>query len=222
MAWLRKSTRRFVVAALGVLATLLIPAAATAQDRHYLWIFSSQSEPKLARYTHTWAAFARLRDGCGPRPFEAFAISWMPASLQIRPFAIRPEPGVHLDLPTTLRFVHCEGERISVWGPYEISGCLYEHAVRQKAHLESGQVQYRAIDPVIRRDTISDCIHAVSDIASDQTRLKYIETLFFGEAAGRRIAHAYRNRGLLCPPREDLAWAERALGMTCYPIIRRD
>ncbi len=146
----------------------------------------------------------------------------MPATLNIRTYAVLPEPGVNLDLATTLRFVHCEGERISVWGPFEISACLYERAVQQKMRLESGEVKYRAVDPVIRKGDISDCIHAVSDIAPDQTRVAYIAPVFFGEAAGRRITNAFYRRGLICPAREDLGWMEQALGMTCYAICRRE
>jgi hypothetical protein len=201
---------------------LLAPAAARAQDRYYLWIFSSQSEPKLPKYTHTWAVFART--GClnGQRKVEAFTISWMPATLNIRTYAVRPEPGVNLDLPTTFAFVTSQEERISVWGPYAITRDLYFRAIQQKQRLECGEVQYRAIDPFIRRTNISDCVHAVSDIAPGQTRINYIETVFFGEAAGRRIATAFRRQGLTCPVSEDLRWLEHALGMACYPIIQRD
>jgi hypothetical protein len=201
---------------------MLLPRPARAQDRHYVWIFSSQSVPKLPRYTHTWAEFAHIPGGCGPRPFHAFAISWMPATLNIRTYALLPEPGVNLDLQTTLRFVQNEGERISVWGPFEISACLYERAAKQKNRVESGAVRYRAIDPLIRHNDISDCVHAVSDIAPDQSRLLYTESVFFGDAAGHRITHVFRRRGLTCPPREDLGWAEQALGMACYPIVRRE
>jgi hypothetical protein len=218
----RKSIHRVLFLVAPSLAFILLPRPAAAQDRYYLWVFSSQSEPKLPCYTHTWAALARLPDGCGPRPFVTFTLSWMPATLRIRTYALLPEPGVNLDLPTTLRFVWSEGERISVWGPYAVSACLYERAWRQKVRLESGEVRYRALDGVIRSDCISCCIHAVSDIAPGQTRLMYIEAAFFGEAAGRRIAHAFRRDGLTCPVAEDLRWLEQALGFYCYPIIRRD
>jgi hypothetical protein len=215
-----RSIHRLAASAVGVMLLFLTARPAAAQDRYYLWVFASQSEPKLPRYTHTWAVFARIPGGCAPRPFSAFTISWMPATLDLRPYALLPEQGVNLDLQATLRFICCQGERISVWGPYQIDACLYERAVQQKARLESGVVRYRAVDPVLRRD-ISDCIHAVSDIA-DQSRLLYIEGVICGEASGRRIAHVFWRRGLTCPPAEDLAWAEHALGMTSYPIIRRE
>jgi hypothetical protein len=134
---------------------------------------------------------------------------------------VRPEQGVNLDLPATLDYVTSGGERISVWGPYAISAELYGRAIVQRARLQSGVAMYRAIDPFIRRSNISDCNHAVSDIAPSKTRVNYIETVFFGDLAGRHIAHAFQRRGLTCPAAEDLGWLEQALGMTCYRITRR-
>ena len=88
--------------------------------------------------------------------------------------------------------------------------------------LESGRVVYRAVDPLIRGPNISDCIHAVSDIDSIRTRLSYPASPFYGDAAGRRIAHALQRNGEARPPREDLRWLEPALGMAGYSIVRRE
>lgn len=206
--------------AAALLALMLAPERAPAQDRHYMWVFSSQSTPKRPKYTHTWAVFARVSELDGQTSFEAFAISWMPATLNIRGYAIRPETGVNLDLPTTLRLVNSQDQRISLWGPFAISPVLFDRAVAQKARLEDGEVEYRMVDPLVRNLYISDCIHAVSDIAG-QSRLSYVEAVFFGEAAGRRIAHGFQRLGMACPVQEDLRWIEQALGMDCYPIVRR-
>ena len=207
----------------GLLALLFVlPGRAAAQERYYLWVFSSQSTPKLPRYTHTWATFAKVTDCGGKRFVEALTISWMPATLNIRPYALRPEPGTNLDLPTTLRVAHSKCERISVWGPYEIDAPFYQRAVAQKARLESGRVLYRAVDPLIRGEGISDCIHAVSDIDSGRPRLAYPVTPFFGDAAGRRIAHTLQRSGEARPPREELRWLEPAIGMAGYPLVRRE
>jgi hypothetical protein len=209
--------------AAGLLALLfLLPGRAAAQERYYLWVFSSQSTPKLPRYTHTWATFAKVTDCDGKRFVEALTISWMPANLRIRPYALRPEAGTNLDLPTTLRFVHSQCQRISVWGPYEIDPLLYLRALSQKARLESGRVLYRTVDPLIRGENISDCIHAVSDIDSIRTRLSYPVSPFFGDAAGRRIAHALQRNCEARPTQEDLRWLEAALGMAGFPIVWRD
>jgi hypothetical protein len=209
--------------AAGLLALVLLqPGRACAQERYYLWVFSSQSVPKLPRYTHTWATFAKVTDCAGQRSVEALTISWMPATLEIRPYALRPETGINLDLPATLRTVHAQCQRISVWGPYEIDAPLYLRAMAQKMRLESGQVQYRTVDPIFRNPNISDCIHAVSDVDSVHTRLSYPVSPFFGDAAGRRIAHTWLRSCEARPPREDLRWLEPALGMAGYPIVRRE
>src|SRR5438309_366235 len=95
-----------LIVALLVLA--LAPAAARAEDRHYLWVFAAQARPWCPAHTHTWATFARVGEGAapaGPRPLETFTISWMPATLKVRFQALRPEPGVNLDLLTSFQFV---------------------------------------------------------------------------------------------------------------------
>ncbi len=207
--------------ALTTLLLVLAPATARAQDRYYLWIFSSQSEPKLPKYTHTFATFVHVADCNGQSIVDSFTISWMPATLNIRTFAVRPETGVNLTLPFTLQFVTSQKQYVSVWGPYAISCELYGRAVQRKLRLESGDMLYRAMDPFIRRSNISDCIHAVSDIAPGQTRISNIEPVFFGNAAGRRIAHSFRRLGLTAPVHEDLGWLEHLLGIDCYPMTRR-
>jgi hypothetical protein len=199
------------------------PPAAEAQDRYYLWIFSSQSVPKRAKYSHTWATWARVPgdQAAGPRRAEVFTISWLPATLKIYVYRFRPETGVNLPLDDTLRLMHSLKERISVWGPYEIPADLYYSGLRQKARLEGGEVLYQAIDPIFTNPQISDCIHAVSDTDPYHNRALYTEGLFFGESAGRQITREFRKTGLIHRPCEDLSWLEEALGFPCYPIVRR-
>jgi hypothetical protein len=59
-------------------------------------------------------------------------------------------------------------------------------------------------------------------VDSVHTRLSYPVSPFFGDAAGRRIAHAWLRSCEARPPREDLRWLEPALGMAGYPIVRRE
>src|SRR5262249_53685426 len=99
---------------------------------------------------------------------------------------------------------------------------LYQRALAQLGRLQSGQILYRAVDPIWDGTCISDCIHAVTDINATMSRLLYPITPFFGDAAGRRIAHVFQRNCLTRPPREDLRWLEHALGMTAYPIVRRE
>jgi hypothetical protein len=216
--------RRPLGPAAALLALALLPSVAAAQDRHYLWIFAAQSHPFCPAHAHTWAAFARV-EGCtapgGPPAFETFTISWMPATLKVRFHALQPEAGVNLDLLTSLRFVQGDGAHISVWGPYEITPCLYEAGRRQKDRLEGGTVRYRAIDPLQYSPGITECIHAVSDIDRTRSRVYYEETIRFGEAAGSHVAHTWVRSGWAWPACEDLCWLEQALGMDQFPLRRR-
>src|SRR5689334_15600040 len=82
-------------------ACLLGATPVQADEFYFVAIFGSESVPKQVRYTHSWATFIKL-SGCGSDlntyRMEAFTISWMPATLEIRPLAPLPEKGVNLDL----------------------------------------------------------------------------------------------------------------------------
>ena len=123
---------------------------ARGKERYYIIIFGSQSTPRLPRYTHTWATFVKA-SGEGPDSStyhidEVFTISWLPADLVVRSLRLRAQEGVNLDLEATLAYV-LQRERVSEWGPFEITQRLYDQAVERKAQLESGSVKYKAIDP---------------------------------------------------------------------------
>src|SRR5262249_14815350 len=124
-----------------LLAFWLVPAAANAETRYFAIIFGSQSVPLRPKYTHTWATVVKVSDDAGGCAVESHTISWMPATLNIRVWSFRPEPGVNLDLHTTLRLMRCNGERLSMWGPYEIDDLRYYRFLQQKARMESGIVR---------------------------------------------------------------------------------
>src|SRR5947209_13374239 len=98
-----------------LVACLLWAAPARADEYYFVVIFGAESVPKQPRYTHSWATFVKAT-GCGPDlntfRLEAFTISWMPATLDIRPLALLPEPGVNLDLHTSLRYVLSQREEV--------------------------------------------------------------------------------------------------------------
>src|SRR5262245_19954113 len=73
---------------------LRLPETAPPGVRYYIIVFGSQSTPKLARYTHTWATVIQVTETDGGPRIEHHTISWMPATLQIRPLRFRPEAGV--------------------------------------------------------------------------------------------------------------------------------
>jgi hypothetical protein len=205
-----------------IVAFVASQSQARAEPRYYILIFGSESTPRLPRHTHTWATFVKAKDASSHGIDEVITISWMPANLQIRSFRPLPQEGVNLDLESTLAHV-LQRERVSQWGPYEISQQLYELAGKRQLELESGAVKYKAIDPNFgpRAGRISDCIHAVSDIDPEYGRFYYLETRRFGEAASHWLAHQFVVRGRFINLNEDLDWVNQNLGLDQYPIVRR-
>jgi hypothetical protein len=209
------------------MASLAWGTPARAEERYYIVLFGSQSTPRQARYTHTWATFVRA-SGEGPdsscyRISEAFTISWLPADLKVRALRLRAEPGVNLDLESTFAHVLNEGQRVSEWGPFQISPPLYQRAIERKAELESGTVKYKAIDPNFgpRVKLISDCIHGITDCDPDYDRSYYRELRRFGEAASHWVAYQFVHRGQYVNLSENLDWINGQLGLDRYPIVRR-
>jgi hypothetical protein len=209
-----------------LLASVGWASVARAEERYFVLIFGSQSTPRLARYTHTWATFVKA-SGEGPASSkchidEVFTISWMPANLKIRPLRLRAQQGVNLDLETTLAHV-LQRERVSEWGPFQISQLLYDRALERKAELESGAVRYKAVDPNFGPGarSVSDCIHGISDLDPDYDRSYYRELRRFGEAASHWLAYQFVYRGRLINLGEDLDWINQQLGLDRYPIVHR-
>lgn len=202
-------------------------AAMTAPpgERYYLLVFGSQSTPKRAKYTHTWATVVRATgcDGPGEPAIEEQTISWMPATLDIRPLARRTETGVNLGLHFTIEEMLRHDERVSVWGPYEIRPGLHHRFLVQKQFLESGQVGYQCIDSfgeAARTGNGCDCIHAVSDMDPQFSRTRY-PLSYNGVAASRHIVQQLHERPTIIGPTADHSWLLPALGLDKYPLARQ-
>jgi hypothetical protein len=202
-------------------------AAVTAApgERFFLVIFGSQSVPKRAKYTHTWATAVRCTgcDGTGAATVEAHTISWMPASLDIRPLALAPEKGANLELNFTIEEMLRHDERVSVWGPYEVRPGLYQRFLVQKQFLESGAIGYQCVDTIgrsARFGTGSDCIHAVTDMDPQFDRGRY-PLSYFGEAASEHIVKQISERPVIIEPGTDHGWVLSRIGLDRYPLVRR-
>jgi hypothetical protein len=221
----REDTMRFSLLLPLFLACLGLQSVAHAEERHYVLIFGSESTPRVPRYTHTWATFVKASgEGADASKYNidnVFTISWLPASLEVRSFR-RSEEGVNLDLETTLSHV-LPRQRVSLWGPFQISQLFYDRAVEQKARLESGIVKYKAVDPNFgpRVPYVSNCIHAITDLDPEFGRLYYLELRRFGEAASHWAAHQFVNRGRRINLDENLDWITERLGLDNYPIVHR-
>lgn len=197
-----------------------IPAA--PGERFYLLVFGSQSKPVRPKFTHTWATLVKVTDG-QPEKIEEHTISWMPATLEIRPFSIHVEPGVNLDLRTTIEEMLKNGEQVAVWGPYEIGPGLAKRFQVQKAFVESGQVGYQMIDSIGeagRRGNGCDCIHAITDADPLFDRNRY-PLSYYGESASLHIVRQLQTRPIIICPCADHGWLLSRLGLDCYPIERR-
>jgi hypothetical protein len=201
----------------------------TAGDgsRYFVIVFGSESVPKRARYTHTWASMIKATPdpaAGGAYQLEVSTISWMPRNLVIRPLALRPECGVNLSLEATLHDCFCKGECVCMWGPYEfdpeVAPHAYERVQKQIARLNSGCVLYKCIDPddPPRSNYISDCIHAVTDLDRHLPRPFYNEFQNFGMDASRRVVMVLAQRDRF-DPRVKHDWLADALGID--PRVRR-
>ena len=199
--------------------------AAPPGERYFLLIFGSQSRPKRPKYTHSWATVVKVTgcDGPGALTVEEHTISWLPATLDVRPFSFRVEPGANLALHLTIEEVLRHEERVSVWGPYEVGpGLAYRFGV-QKAFMESGRVGYQAIDSIgeaARTGAGCDCIHAVTDMDPLFDRTQY-PLSYFGESAILNIVRQIHTRPLIICPQADHGWLLPLLGLDKYPIERR-
>jgi hypothetical protein len=193
-------------------------------EHYYILVFGSQSVPRVARYTHTWATVVKTvetPDG-SPQLAEVHTISWMPADLKIHPWHFRPETGGNLELHETIKFALSERERVAEWGPYEIRPRVYRRFLLQKDYMESGRVGYQCIDTVGAgsNGTGCDCIHSITDMDPLLERVYYRLTRF-GQAGGKGIASELTARDVLIDPEVTHDWLNGALGLCCYPIQHR-
>jgi hypothetical protein len=188
-----------------------------ADEYYYAMIFGSQSQPKLLRYTHTWATFVRaVGVGTDPRNYnmDAHTISWLPRTLNIRTFWPIPEAGVNLDLHRTLGVAFANGEHVTMWGPFLISRPVYDRSLWIHRTLDSGAVQYRAISSA---RNLLVCIHAVAAVAPIFGRRHY-PLIRIGIPASRYIARQIMTRSAFDQYRYDNSWLIPRLGLNRYPI----
>jgi hypothetical protein len=194
-------------------------------ERYFVLIFGSQSSPKKPKYTHTWSTVVKVTGCAGPGAptVEEQTISWMPASLDIKPLARRPETGANLALHFTIEEMLRHDERVSVWGPYEVGpGFHYRFGV-QKGFLESGAIGYQCIDSIgeaARCGNGCDCIHAVTDMDPQYARNRY-PLSYFGDSASLHVVRQIQTRPVIICPSADHGWLLPLLGLDKYPIVRQ-
>jgi hypothetical protein len=200
-------------------------AGGLPNERYYVIMFGAQNVIRIPRFTHSWLTMVRVTQSSeSDQPvIDEQTISWMPASLVIRPYSLSTEPGVNLGLHETIGEVRKHHERISMWGPYEIWHGSWKRLVTQKAFLESGALGYQCNDSfgeAARRGNGCNCFHAITDVDPVYDRRQY-PLFFFGDAASRNIVRQIAQRPILIHPEQTHDWLIPALGLDCYPIVRR-
>jgi hypothetical protein len=198
--------------------------SAAPGERFYALIFAAQSVPRRPAYSHTWATVVRARDCPGPAPaLETDTISWLPATLDIRPLCLAVEPAVNLGLHETIAYARGNGERVSVWGPYECRPSFYRRFLVQKAFLDSGHVGYQCNDncgEAARAGNGCNCIHAISDMDPEYGRANY-PLIWFGDAASEHLVNRFCESGSLSQPEVEHDWLMAALDLEKYDLVRR-
>lgn len=193
-------------------------------ERFYVIVFASQSTPRRPTYSHTWATVIRTEDRPGQPPLiEHHTISWLPASLVIRPLRFAVEPAVNLGVHESIENALKERQRVSLWGPYETHASFYRRFLVQKEFLDSGNIGYQCVDQVGESARTGDgccCIHAITDMDPTYDRTNF-PLIWFGDSASEHLANRIHKGTTLIHPEADHSWLLAALGLDAYPIRRR-
>ena len=200
------------------IAMLLVAASAPARaeepnESYYMTIFSAQADSRDPRRTHSFASFVKAigtGDSAKDYPIEVHTISWMPRSTMLKSaLAAKPDD---VWLISLMGFVRMSNK------DYRSAGEFYDRAIKQEARLNSGLVLYKAIDRRFRPGMASNCIHAVSDLDTDNGLLHSGQGR--GEAASRQVAQ-HLNRWIINPGQTH-AWVASRLGLNDQSVNRPD
>jgi len=194
-------------------------------EKYYVLFFGSQATPALPRFTHTWATAIKATwvDGQTDPVLELHTISWMPATLRIRTFSRHTESGVNLGLYETITEMKSHGERIAMWGPYEMRPAFYRRFLIQKQFMDSHTIGYQCIDSrgeAGRTGDGCDCIHAITDMDPEFDRTRY-PLRHYGEAGTANIVEQVARRNAILNVSQTQDWLVPKLGLECFGIVRR-
>ncbi len=203
-----------------LLLTLAVPAATVqAETYHFMTVFGSQCQPPKGKYVHSFATFVRAT-GCGNDwsnyHLEVHTISWLPATMDIKPWKMVPEEGDNYSLKQTLCWAWTNGADVKKWGPYQISCETYQRALHRIGIMNQDLLEYQAIDPIYRTE-ISNCIHAISGIDPYDGRTRY-PLVRVGYSASEHIAEVFLENGLILDANANHCWLDRRMGLSGLPI----
>lgn len=211
---------------LSALTLALLAGSSAAEpadgERYYMTVFGAQSVPFRTRHTHTFAEFTRtVPTPTGEAVAETHTVSWLPATLRVRPLAVRPEPGVNLTLAETFAWVGSFGGRVSAWGPYQIGPDRYYPAVERKAELESGGIAYRAVGGFTRDAAVSNCGQSFSRAGPVVGRQFLQPTPLPGITGTAQLVNRYNRAGAFIDPSVRHTELLPAIGADRYPLTPR-
>jgi hypothetical protein len=193
-------------------------------ERYYLILFGSHNLLHQPKYSHTWGTLVKatsLEDNSEPS-LEIHTISWLPTDLDINPTSRHVEPGTNVELHATIKNSLDTRQKISMWGPYEVSYPLSVRFLTQKAFLDSGEVGYQCDDVIgeaARYGNGCDCIHAISDMDPAYPRSRY-PLAFYGRSATANLVRRFMHSPVTINGPETHDWILCKLGLTEYPIER--
>lgn len=173
----------------------ILPAHALfAQDKYFVIVFGANNgKPKVA---HTWATFIKLPSPdaaatlSSTAPLESHTFSWLPTSGVVTPRLFGGgEPGRNFTLEESLQWARGHAIPVVAWGPVEIRKELFDWAVARKKVLDSGRLGYRMLDRPGRNTSVTNCIHAVSDIVPGP---QLITGIAYGVEASALVANHLR------------------------------
>jgi hypothetical protein len=197
---------------------LTLCQVAPAGERYYVLVFGSQTMPPDPRHSHSFAAFVKVTECDGKRSVDYHTISWLSQDGQVRIWAPLPEPAKNWELHETINFVLCDGQRVSLWGPYEVDGELYGKSVRQLEKFAHWNTKYKAVDSGYPTFIATNCIHALSAVAGIN-RVRAASPSW-GETASWFVMKRYERYVINADCKH--MWLVAALGLDRYPIIYRD
>jgi hypothetical protein len=194
-------------------------------ERYFAVFFGSINRQKQPAHSHTWGSMARVKRAPGQADpeIEVRTISWMPATLKIRPASRNVEPGVNLSLEDSVRIMQADGQIIEMWGPYEVWHGFWERFSVQKAFLENGTVGYQCTDTwgeAGRLGNGCDCIHALTDMDPAYPRWRY-PLMWYGPSATENVVRRIMRSGSVIDDSSANDWLLIPLNLTDPEIVRR-
>ena len=226
MTGYRIGTRLLLVALALALTSATVaanpPACPTGGERYYVVLFGGKAQWWRPKTAHTWATFVRAWPAAdGTTLIDSFTISWLPADLNVRPWAVRSVPGMNVPLHETLDIM-CKGQgSISLWGPYEIPRERYCLAAEYKQLLDSGAIRYRVLDGAPLGFPANHCVRAVT-FGDPALHAASSPQLWFGELITRKVAFGMLESGMLVDPGTRHEWLISALGIDPHPLTPRN